>query len=204
MTRTHPDLPWCRYADDGLVHCQSEQQAEALRVELSSRLAACGLQMHPTKTKIVYCKDQRRREAYPNVTFDFLGYQFGADGWRTHSGTSSSVATRLRSVRRRSSRCGQRSKSLNIPRQTPGTLAEIAKQLNPLLRGWIGLLWTVQSFGLSTLADYVNQKLRAWIRRKFKRFQSHKTRASLFLRKLARENPGLFVHWKAFGTNTFT
>ncbi|MCM5690707.1 reverse transcriptase domain-containing protein, partial [Sinorhizobium meliloti] len=74
MTRTHPDLPWCRYADDGLVHCQSEQQAEALKVELSSRLAACGLQMHPTKTKIVYCKDQRRREAYPNVTFDFLGY----------------------------------------------------------------------------------------------------------------------------------
>jgi len=54
MTRTHPDLPWCRYADDGLVHCQSEQQAEALKVELSSRLAACGLQMHPTKTKIVY------------------------------------------------------------------------------------------------------------------------------------------------------
>ncbi|MER9826605.1 hypothetical protein NKJ50_32980 [Mesorhizobium sp. M0115] len=56
---------------------------------------------------------------------------------------------------------------------------------------------------LSTLADYVNRKLRAWIMRKFKRFQCHKTRASLFVRKLARETPGLFVHWKAFGTNTF-
>ncbi|WP_292462859.1 group II intron maturase-specific domain-containing protein [Mesorhizobium sp.] len=56
---------------------------------------------------------------------------------------------------------------------------------------------------LSTLADYINRKLRAWIMRKFKRFQSHKTRASLFVRKLARENPGLFVHWKTFGTNTF-
>ncbi|WP_245266859.1 group II intron maturase-specific domain-containing protein [Mesorhizobium sp. LNHC252B00] len=56
---------------------------------------------------------------------------------------------------------------------------------------------------LSTLADYVNRKLRAWIMRKFKRFQSHKIRASLLLRKLARENPGLFVHWKVFGTNTF-
>ena len=50
---------------------------------------------------------------------------------------------------------------------------------------------------LSTLADYVNQKLKAWIMRKFKRFQSHKTRASLFLRKLARENLGLFVHWNS-------
>lgn len=52
------------------------------------------------------------------------------------------------------------------------------------------LLWSDSRSALSTLADYVNQKLRAWIRRKFKRFQSHKTRASLFLRKLARENPG--------------
>ncbi|WP_234827274.1 group II intron maturase-specific domain-containing protein [Sinorhizobium meliloti] len=94
--------------------------------------------------------------------------------------------------------------SLNIPRQTPGTLAEIAKQLNPLLRGWIAYYGRYSRSALSTLADYVNQKLRAWIRRKFKRFQSHNTRASLFLRKLARENPGLFVHWKAFGTNTFT
>ncbi|MGX5845430.1 reverse transcriptase domain-containing protein, partial [Mesorhizobium sp. ArgA1] len=70
------DLPWCRYADDGLVHCRSEQQAEALKAKLGSRLVACGLQMHPTKTKIVYCKDQRRRGTYPNVVFDFLGYQF--------------------------------------------------------------------------------------------------------------------------------
>ncbi|MDW9819291.1 hypothetical protein GOB25_30390 [Sinorhizobium meliloti] len=84
------------------------------------------------------------------------------------------------------------------------TLAEIAKQLNPLLRRWIAYYGRYSRSALSTLADYVNQKLRAWIRRKFKRFQSHKTRASLFLRKLARENPGLFVHWKAFGTNTFT
>jgi RNA-directed DNA polymerase len=76
MTRTHPDLPWCRYADDGLVHCRSEQEAEALKAELQARLAECGLEMHPTKTKIVYCKDGKRKGRYPNVTFDFLGYQF--------------------------------------------------------------------------------------------------------------------------------
>ncbi|MBB4189827.1 RNA-directed DNA polymerase [Sinorhizobium terangae] len=76
MTRTHPDLPWCRYADDGLVHCRTEQEAEALMAELQARLAECGLQMHPTKTQIVYCKDNRRREMYPTVKFDFLGYQF--------------------------------------------------------------------------------------------------------------------------------
>ncbi|MET3523832.1 reverse transcriptase domain-containing protein [Mesorhizobium abyssinicae] len=102
MTRTNPDLPWCRYADDGLVHCRNEQQAEALKAELGARLLACGLQMHPTKTKIVYCKDQRRKGEYPNVVFDFLGYHISSDrdAWRTHSETSSSVATRLRPAQR--------------------------------------------------------------------------------------------------------
>ncbi|MDN4985431.1 MULTISPECIES: reverse transcriptase domain-containing protein [Bradyrhizobium] len=60
MARTHPDLPWCRYADDGLVHCRTEQEAEAIKAELQARLEVCGLQMHPTKTQIVYCKDNSR------------------------------------------------------------------------------------------------------------------------------------------------
>ena len=76
MARTHPDFPWCRYADDGLVHCRTEQEAEALKAELQARLAECHLEMHPTKTKIVYCKDGKRKDKYPNVKFDFLGYCF--------------------------------------------------------------------------------------------------------------------------------
>src|SRR5215475_2466591 len=76
MKRTHPDLPWCRYADDGLVHCRTEQEAEALKAELKARLAECHLEMHPTRTKVVYCKDENRKGKYPNVKFDFLGYCF--------------------------------------------------------------------------------------------------------------------------------
>jgi len=76
MARIHPDLPWCRYADDGLVHCRTQQEAEALKAALPARLAECHLEMHPTKTKIVYCKDGKRKDKYPNVKFDFLGYCF--------------------------------------------------------------------------------------------------------------------------------
>ena len=76
MVRTHPGLPWCRYADDGLVHCRTEQEAEALKAELQARLAECHLEMHPTKTKVVYCKDGNRRGKHSNVKFDFLGYCF--------------------------------------------------------------------------------------------------------------------------------
>ncbi|WP_245362126.1 group II intron maturase-specific domain-containing protein [Rhizobium sp. NXC14] len=95
-------------------------------------------------------------------------------------------------------------KSLNIPRQTPGTLAEIAKQINPLLRGWIAYYGRFSRSALFSLADYVNRKLKAWIMRKYKRFRFHKTRASQFLRQRARDRRDLFVHWQAFGTNTFT
>jgi hypothetical protein len=59
-----------------LVHCRNEQEAQALKTELQARLAECRLEMHPTKTKIVYCKDGKRKGKYPNVKFDFLGYCF--------------------------------------------------------------------------------------------------------------------------------
>ena len=84
MGRTHPDIPWCRYADDGLVHCRTEQEAQVVMADLQARLAACGLEMHPTKTKIVYCKDSNRKGNYPNVSFDFLGYCFRPVGQKTH------------------------------------------------------------------------------------------------------------------------
>jgi RNA-directed DNA polymerase len=76
MTRTHASNPWCRYADDGLVHCVSESQALALKVSLQNRFAECGLEMHPDKTQVVYCKDDRRKGEYPRMQFDFLGYSF--------------------------------------------------------------------------------------------------------------------------------
>jgi RNA-directed DNA polymerase len=203
MTRTHPDLPWCRYADDGLVHCRTENEAEALRAELQARLEVCGLQMHPTKTQIVYCKDNKRRGSYPSVKFDFLGYQFRPRRVATAQrneffcGYTPAVSpAALKSMR-------TAIRNLRIPRQTPGTLAEIARQINPLLRGWIGYYGRFSRSGLAPLVDYVNQKLKAWIMRKYKRFRFHKTRASLFLRKLARGNVELFVHWQSFGTTTF-
>src|ERR1035438_9482370 len=93
MTRTHPDLPWCRYADDGFVHCRNEQEAQALKVELQARLAECRLEMHPTKTKIVYCKDRKRKSKYPNVKFDFLGYCFRRSSTAKTGSAKASIRT---------------------------------------------------------------------------------------------------------------
>jgi len=76
MTRNHPKILWCRYADDALAHCETEQQAEQLLAELKQRFEECGLELHPGKTKIVYCKDSNRKDEYPNTEFEFLGYSF--------------------------------------------------------------------------------------------------------------------------------
>jgi len=78
MKRNHHTLQWCRYADDGLVHCKSEAQAKYILNQLVSRFKECNLELHPTKTKIVYCKDGARKGTYENTSFDFLGYTFRA------------------------------------------------------------------------------------------------------------------------------
>ena len=39
-------------------------------------ISQCKLELHPEKTKVVYCKDEKRRGNYPNEKFDFLGFTF--------------------------------------------------------------------------------------------------------------------------------
>jgi RNA-directed DNA polymerase len=76
MRRKYPAIPFERYAADAICHCQSEAQALELRQVLEQRFAEWKLQLHPQKTKVVYCKDANRLEQYPERSFDFLGYTF--------------------------------------------------------------------------------------------------------------------------------
>jgi RNA-directed DNA polymerase len=203
MKRTHPDLPWCRYADDGLVHCRTAQEAEAIKVELQARLVECQLEMHPTKTRIVYCKDDKRRGPYPNIKFDFLGYEFRPRGiWGTQSGrvfcgfTPAVSPAALKAMR-------SNIRDLNIRSRTDVSLADIAQETNPLLMGWIGYYGRYTPSALGVLFRYVNQTLLAWAMRKFKRFRGHKIRTSRALQRVVKENAGLFVHWRLGMPGTF-
>jgi group II intron reverse transcriptase/maturase len=203
MVRTHPNLPWCRYADDGLVHCRSEQEAEALKAELQARLAECRLEMHPTKTKIVYCKDGKRRGKFPEVQFDFLGYCFRPRLVRRFRDKSlfCGFNPAVSSLSMKAMRSAIR--ELNFRHQTQMSLEEIARRLNPLLRGWIGYYGRYSPSALYPLLRYVNQMLLAWLMRKFKRFKGHKVLASIFLQDLAKEQAALLVHWNIGMIGTF-
>ena len=159
--------------------------------------------MHPTKTRIVYCKDDNRRGQYPNVKFDFLGYCFRPRHVRRmrdnvlFGGFNPAVGSAALNTMRATLR------DLNLRRQTQLSLQDIARQLNPLLRGWIGYYGRYAPSALSPLLRYVNQTLVAWAQRKFKRFKGGATLAGQFIERLATERPDLFAHWRLGMTGTF-
>ena len=84
---------------------------------------------------------------------------------------------------------------LKLRHHTQLSLQDIARQLNPLLRGWIEYYGRYATSALYPLLRYVNQTLLAWVMRKFKRFKDHQVRAGQFLQRLATERRTLFVHW---------
>lgn len=195
MTRTFPGMPWCRYADDGLVHCKTETEALAVMAALKDRFAECGLEMHPEKTHVVYCKDGSRKEKHPNTKFDFLGYTFRPRVVKNRKRDSLFVSfcpavssKSLKSMR-------QTTRRLNFRNRTELSLQDISRQFNPVLRGWIAYYGKYYPSAMYPIYRHVNKTLVAWAMRKFRRLKGHKTRASLFLENVAETRPTLFVHW---------
>ena len=196
MTKNYPQAPWCRYADDGLVHCRSVKEAQEIKLALEARFAECGLQMHPAKTKIVYCKDERRTGTHEHTKFTFLGYEFRGRGVKASktgnlfTGFTAAVSPAALTAMR------QKARRLNYRNRPDLSLQDIAAKLNPILRGWIAYYGRFQPSALAPLYRHINTSLVAWARRKYKRFRNSKTRAGTFLQKVSRKCPQLFAHWK--------
>lgn len=196
MARTFPGVPWCRYADDGLIHCKSEAQAQAVRVALAERFAQCGLEMHPDKTHVVYCKDQSRKDQYPTTKFDFLGYCFRPRVVKNRkrntlfvSFTPAVSASALKTMRAKTRR-------LNYRNRTELSLDDIARLHNPVLRGWIAYYGRFYPSALSPVFKHFDNTLVAWAMRKYKRLKGRKTQACRFIESIAKRQPDLFVHWR--------
>jgi len=194
MQRIHPDNPFERYADDAIVHCRSEAEAQRVKEKIEQRLAECGLTMHPDKTKIVYCRDRQRQGSYPQVQFDFLGYGFQPRQVMTKWGNlsvsflpaiSAKAAKAVRSTIR----------SWRTHRWTQLSIEELAETFNSVLRGWIGYYGQFYKSKLASVLGQFDYALRRWARRKFKRLKASPTRASAWLRRVAQQKPDLFVHW---------
>lgn len=190
----HPAIKWCRYADDGLVHCSSKAQAEFLLACIRSRFTECGLEMHPDKTRIVYCQDQRRRSSHEHTSFDFLGYTFCKRAIKGKSGDMfmgfcpgiSKVALKSITSKIRSWKIGQR---------TDLSLDEIASFMNPYIRGWWNYYGRYYRSLLYRIARYINHRLIRWAMRKFKHLKGRKMKAVATFNRLTGARPSLFAHW---------
>jgi len=194
METKFPTVQFCRYADDGVVHCKTEAQAFFIRDALKKRLAECKLELHPEKTKIVYCKDDDRRKDYPNIAFDFLGFTFRPRRSKNKYGkffinftpaVSRKALIEMRKTIRR----------YKINLRSDKTLEDLSNLIGPMLRGWVNYYGTFYKSALSPFFEHVNRRLERWVMRKYKRFRGQPHSARRWLGKLARQKRYLFVHW---------
>jgi len=196
MVRTFPKIAFCRYADDGVIHCISLRQAEYLRNELAKRFQECGLKLHPDKTRIVYCKDGQRNGKFKNTSFDFLGYTFRPRMAKSRSGgmfltyTPAMSKSAAKSIR-------QTVRSWRIRSRTGSSIEDLSKEFSPQLRGWMNYYCRFRPSEFGVSASHFNWVLARWVMRKYKRFEGRQKKARMWLAKIADQRPNLFPHWKA-------
>lgn len=196
MLRNHPLIPWCRYADDGLAHCKTEYQAQQLLEALRKRFKECGLELHPDKTKIVYCKDDSRRKKYSETTFVFLGYEFRCREARNTK--SNQVFLSFTPAVSKAAVNSMRAKirNSNLRKRTDLSLDDIARRYNPILQGWLNYYGKYTRSSMYLVLRHFNKTLVTWSMRKFKKLKGRKVRAGTFLIEISKRQPHLFAHWK--------
>ena len=195
MRRTYPQNPFARYADDVVVHCQTESEAGVLRKAIAGRLAQCKLELHPEKTKIVYCKDDDRRGNYLNEKFDFLGFTFRARRSKNRWGKyfinfSPAVSDKAAKTMRRTMR------SWRLHLRSDKALDDLSRMFNPVLHGWINYYGSYYKSALYPIFRHLDRSLTRWAVRKFKKLRGHRRRATHWLGRIARQEPNLFAHWR--------
>jgi RNA-directed DNA polymerase len=196
MDREFPGVRFERYCDDVVVHCRSEAAARRVQAAIAVRLAECGgLRLHPVKTRLVYCKDGKRRASYEHTSFTFLGYGFRSRMVRTKKGSylfsvnpaiSDEAAKRVRAQIR----------AWRLHLRSGSTLADLAREINTVVRGWINYYGRCYKSGLRSSLNRINDYLVRWIMQKYKRYRRRRMRAREALRRAAMLYPGLFAHWQ--------
>lgn len=195
MARKFPNIPFERYCDDIVVHCGNEWQARHVRDAIAARLAEVELELHPDKTKIVYCKDDRRRGSSEHTSFTFLGYTFRPRLAKNKHGIHFVGFTPAVS-RDAVIAMGRVVRSWGLGRRVDLSLTDLANMINNVVRGWINYYGRFYRSMLYPLLQRINKQLERWAYRKYKRLRRSKPRARKLLAGIACRHPGLFEHWR--------
>lgn len=195
MQREQTDKPFARYADDAVAHCHNLKDAEALRASLEKRFMECGLELHPQKTRIIYCKDDDRREDYSETSFDFLGYTFRPRRSKNRNGKyfinfTPAVSNKAKKAMRQTIR------GWRIHLKPDKAIEDLSRMFNPVIRGWINYYGRFYKSELYPVLRHIDQALIRWARRKHKKLANHQRRSTHWIGRIARREPKLFTHWQ--------
>jgi RNA-directed DNA polymerase len=174
---------------------QDREAAQEVRAAIALRIQECRLELHPEKTKIVYCKDDDRRETYAQEKFDFMGYTFRPRGSKSRKGKyfinfSPAISDKASKAIRRAIR------KWKLPMRSDKSLDDLSRMFNPIIRGWIQYYGRFYRSGLYPLVHYLNRVLARWATRKYKKLRHHFRRAEQWITRISRRDLRLFAHWQ--------
>ncbi|MCA2773576.1 MAG: group II intron reverse transcriptase/maturase [Microcystis sp. M122S2] len=194
MTRNHSQNPWARYADDGICHCRTKEEAQALLDELSKRFTECKLELHPEKTKIIYCGTGNI--THEHRKFTFLGYDFRRRSSRnrhgqifTGFGPGVSAKATLAMI--------DKIRKSGIKNRPYLSIKTIAYMFNPIINGWINYYGKYTRSGLYKMIRYFNCTLVNYLAKKYKFYKRNKDNAVNLLIRIRKHHPNLFAHWRS-------
>ena len=182
MDREHPGSPFERYTDDIVAHCDTEEQARALRAAIADRLGSLGLELHPDKTKVVFCQDANRQGRLEHTRFDFLGYTFRGRLAHGPRGFFMSFSPAISAKTKKA--IGQKMRAWHLNRRSGTDLSGLAEEINPQVRGWINYYRAFYRSELRFLAWRINHHIVRWAMQKFKRLRRSPAKTWVWLERV--------------------
>ena len=176
------------------MHCRTEKQAKWIKARIGQRLSKCGLELHPHKTRIVYCKDDNRRQSYSDITFDYLGYTFRPRSSKNRNGQVFNSFSPAISNKASGAMCSVM-RSWRFHLRSDKSLNDLSCMSNSILRGWINYYGHYHKSALYRVFGVFNRILVRWAIRKYKRFKFHQRWATQWLGRIATKQPQLFANW---------
>src|SRR5215468_8130143 len=163
---------------------------------MSSGHEECGLELHPTKTEIIYCRDDDRRGTYENIKFDFLGYSFHPRRAKNRWGKYfvsflPAISAKAAKAIRQTIRDWLMASTRNNQR-----LEDLARFTNPVVRGWMNYFGRFYRSKCVQVLRHFNAALAQWVRWKYKRFKCRERASMHWLGRIARRDPNLFILWQ--------
>jgi group II intron reverse transcriptase/maturase len=193
LAREFPAIRFERYVDDAVIHCGTERQAREVLAALGERMAEVGLGLHPDKTRIVYCKDSNRKGSSEHTAFTFLGFTFRGRRVRTKTGkmfTGFNPAISKDALKKLSAQV----RSWRLHQHTGHSEADLARKINPIVRGWMQFYGAFQRSALYPLLARINAYLMRWLRKKYRRLQGRKKAQDAWNQAVTLRQR-FFAHW---------